>query len=38
LPQLALSLYGGEANPPPAIVRLREILLDELPSAIGGAY
>jgi DNA-binding transcriptional LysR family regulator len=37
LPQLALSLYAA-AKPPPAIARLREILLDELPAAFGAFH
>jgi DNA-binding transcriptional LysR family regulator len=36
LPHIALSLYTAHANPPPAVARLREILLDELPRTIGG--
>ncbi|HUI18130.1 MAG TPA: LysR substrate-binding domain-containing protein [Alphaproteobacteria bacterium] len=36
LPEIALSIYAAERNPPPAVVRLREILLDELTSAIAG--
>jgi len=38
LPQIALSLYAAEANPPRAVARLREILLDELPLVIGGSH
>ena len=30
LPAIELGLYTAEASPPPAVVRLREILLDEL--------
>ena len=30
LPEIALSLYAAESAPPPAVARLREILLDEL--------
>lgn len=37
LPQTALSLYTVDANPPPAIARLREILLDELAAVTGGS-
>ncbi len=36
LPQIGLSLCATE-NPPQAVARLREILLDELPAAIGAA-
>lgn len=37
LPQIELSLYAADANPSQAVARLREILLDELPAAIGGS-
>jgi DNA-binding transcriptional LysR family regulator len=36
LPQTALSLYTAQAEPPPAVARLREILLDELRPLAGG--
>ena len=31
LPQIALSLYTAQAEPPQAVARLREILIEELP-------
>ena len=37
LPGVALSLYAAEADPPMAVVRLREILLEELATVMAGA-
>lgn len=37
LPQIGLSLYTAEPDPPQAVARLRDILLDELPVAAGAA-
>jgi DNA-binding transcriptional LysR family regulator len=37
LPSIELSLCAAEANPPQAVARLREILLDELRGAISGS-
>ena len=34
LPDIALSLYVAEPSPPPAVVRLKDILLDELTAAM----
>lgn len=31
LPQIALSLYTAESEPPQAVARFREILIEELP-------
>jgi len=31
LPQIALSLYTAQPEPPQAVARLREILIEELP-------
>jgi DNA-binding transcriptional LysR family regulator len=38
LPSIGLSLYAAEANPPQAVARLREILLDELRGTTGGSH
>ncbi len=36
LPHIELSLYAAEGNPSQAVVRLRDILLDELPGVTAG--